>query len=141
MAIYCWTYSLSLRVVCFPDETPLEKIKFSFEDGYQLEISSGLGMGTCAHFFQLKEPICYRLLWNFFISVSVSPHVLHFCWLIDPCVLVVLHTLSLLDSMTPFCLVSWNLGEIFEETSHLGQSFQKFLTLYMMFGCGSPYLF
>ena len=45
LAIYSWAYSLPLRVVCFPSETPLEKTKFSFASGYQLEIASGLGMG------------------------------------------------------------------------------------------------
>jgi hypothetical protein len=34
-------------VVCVPSETPLEKTKFSFVSGRQLEIASGLGKGTC----------------------------------------------------------------------------------------------
>ena len=32
-------------MVGVPNETPLEKTKFSFVSGYQLEIASGLGMG------------------------------------------------------------------------------------------------
>lgn len=40
----------TLRVVCFPSETPLEKINFSFASGYRLEIGCGLGMGARIHF-------------------------------------------------------------------------------------------
>lgn len=40
---------LALKV-CFPSETPLEKINFSFASGYQLEIASGLGMEAYIHF-------------------------------------------------------------------------------------------
>ena len=32
-------------MICVPTETPLEKIKFSFVCGYQLEIGSELGVG------------------------------------------------------------------------------------------------
>lgn len=35
----------------FPSETPLEKIKFPFVSGYQLEVACVLGIGVCAHFF------------------------------------------------------------------------------------------
>ena len=41
------------RNSCFPSETLLEKTKFSFASGYQLEMVSGLGMRACVHFFQL----------------------------------------------------------------------------------------
>lgn len=42
MTICCWTVSLLRRLACFTSETPLVKIDFSVESGYQLEIASGL---------------------------------------------------------------------------------------------------
>lgn len=41
---------LSLRLACFPNKIHLDKTKFSFADGYQLEITSGLGARACVHF-------------------------------------------------------------------------------------------
>jgi hypothetical protein len=45
--------TLSLKVVCFPCETPLKEDKFSFTSSYTLETASGLGVVACVHFFQL----------------------------------------------------------------------------------------
>lgn len=42
LAICCCTWGLPLSVIFRPSETWLEKINFSFVDGYQLEIASGL---------------------------------------------------------------------------------------------------
>jgi hypothetical protein len=50
-AIYCWTYSLSLRVFCFSSEIMLEKLT-SFASGYQFEMASGLGIDVCVPFYQ-----------------------------------------------------------------------------------------
>jgi hypothetical protein len=36
-----WACSLPLKVTSFPSETPLEKTKFAFVSGYQLNIDSG----------------------------------------------------------------------------------------------------
>ena len=55
------SFSVGLRLLgkpptlkcCFPSETPLEETKVSFASGYQLEITSGLGMRSCIHFYQL----------------------------------------------------------------------------------------
>lgn len=53
-----WAWGLSLRVACIPNETLLEKIKFSFVSGYQLKIASGLRKRFCVHFFsQCWDPI------------------------------------------------------------------------------------
>jgi hypothetical protein len=47
--------TLPLKVVCFSNETALEKTKISFASGYQLEIASGLEMETCVHFSVHQE--------------------------------------------------------------------------------------
>jgi hypothetical protein len=54
-ALFCWLSiaghgNLPLKVVCFLSEILLEKMKFSFACGYQLEIASGLGMGRVSTF-------------------------------------------------------------------------------------------
>jgi hypothetical protein len=51
LASHCWKYHLLLRAVCFPGENLLKKTDFSFVSNYQLELSSGLAMGACDHFF------------------------------------------------------------------------------------------
>lgn len=40
----CWAYSPYLGVVYFSSEIHLEKIKFSFSSGYQIEIGFGFGI-------------------------------------------------------------------------------------------------
>ena len=40
----------AFKSVCFPSETSLEKTKFPFASGYQLEIASGLAMEAYVHF-------------------------------------------------------------------------------------------
>lgn len=45
LAIDSWAWDVPLRVVCFPNETPLEKSKFSFASDFQLEIAVGEGEG------------------------------------------------------------------------------------------------
>jgi hypothetical protein len=57
LVIYCCACSYP----CFFSETPLEKTKFSFVSGCQLEISFELGLGYSVLFsFQLKDPISCR---------------------------------------------------------------------------------
>lgn len=46
-----------LRIVCFPSQTPVEKTKFAFASGYQLEFASGLKIGFCEDFPWLLVPI------------------------------------------------------------------------------------
>lgn len=46
LAIYYWTWGLFMRIICFPNGTPLEKTKFLFASAYQLEMASGWGMET-----------------------------------------------------------------------------------------------
>lgn len=45
--IFCWPSTAGctgiLRVVCFPGETPMAETQFSFTNGYQLKMASGLG--------------------------------------------------------------------------------------------------
>ena len=65
LAIYCWAYSLPLRVVCFPSEMPLEETKFSFASGYQLEMTSQLGMGMC--------PLLLSAMGRHLLQTSVGP--------------------------------------------------------------------
>lgn len=48
LIISCWALGLPLSVVIKPSETPLEKTKFSFVSGCQLEITFWLGMGACS---------------------------------------------------------------------------------------------
>ena len=43
-AVYLFL-GLSLKVVCFPSETPAENPNLPFANGYQLQIASGLRMG------------------------------------------------------------------------------------------------
>lgn len=64
----------TLRVVCFPSETPLEKINFSFASGYRLEIG-GLGMGARIHFsFSSGTPSgAYPILQHFSSSSAEFP--------------------------------------------------------------------
>jgi hypothetical protein len=56
---HVWAFNLFVRIVGFDSETPLEEIKISFARGYQLEISSGLGIGTCVH---VSSPFSSRAL-------------------------------------------------------------------------------
>lgn len=46
--------SPNLKSGLFPSETPLEKTNFLFTSGYQLEVPSELGIGTCVHFSSAK---------------------------------------------------------------------------------------
>lgn len=48
-AISCYAWDLPLRVLCFSSEMPLEKINFSFASVHQMEIVTGLEIGTCIH--------------------------------------------------------------------------------------------
>lgn len=49
-----------MRVVCFPSsETPLEKTNFSLSRGYQLAVTSGLGIGA-------------RILFSFLLYDSIE---------------------------------------------------------------------
>lgn len=50
LTMYCWARGLPLRVFCTLSKTPLQKNKFSFASRYQLEIASGLVIGTYAYF-------------------------------------------------------------------------------------------
>lgn len=53
--------ALLLRVDCLTSQSPMEKSKFSFANGYQLEIASGLHMGASAHIsFQLQEVMIFN---------------------------------------------------------------------------------
>lgn len=52
--IYCLV--LPLRVVVLPSKTPLEIATFSFASGYQLEITSGLGIGDMSVSFYVVGP-------------------------------------------------------------------------------------
>lgn len=45
----CGTCKIPLRIVYFPSETPLEKIKYSFVSGYQLQAACRLGMGQVSN--------------------------------------------------------------------------------------------
>lgn len=47
---------LSLLAMGFSIETHLEKTKFSFVSGYQLEVASGLGSGPASTFLLSKSP-------------------------------------------------------------------------------------
>lgn len=61
LAIYCWTWGLPVHVVCLPNETLLQKAKYSFVSGYQLEIASDLGMGyVFLSSFSPETPIWLR---------------------------------------------------------------------------------
>lgn len=51
LAMYCWACTLHLKIVCFPSDTPLEKTKFPFASGCQLETTSELWMEASAHFY------------------------------------------------------------------------------------------
>lgn len=50
LATYCWARELPLNLVCIPTETLLENTNFSFMNGYQLEIDSGLKMEICVYY-------------------------------------------------------------------------------------------
>jgi hypothetical protein len=50
LTISCRACSLALRMAWFASEVPLKNTKFSLASGYQLEITSELGMGTCVYF-------------------------------------------------------------------------------------------
>lgn len=63
-AIYWCTCGIALKIVCFPIETPLEKVTFSFASCYLLKVTSELGMGLCIHVFQLEDPLRYILIQN-----------------------------------------------------------------------------
>lgn len=68
---------LLLRVVYFPSELSLEKTKFSLANGYQLEIASGLGMGTFVPFsFQFLDSNCCKPVY----TLDILPH---FLWGFD----------------------------------------------------------
>lgn len=60
--ILCWPSTVGgaayLRVVYFPSESTLDKQKFSFVSGYQLEIASGLDVGAYIHFCFQSRTSC-----------------------------------------------------------------------------------
>lgn len=45
LVMYCWFWGMCLRVICFPNETPLEKTIFCLAGSCQLEILSELSTG------------------------------------------------------------------------------------------------
>lgn len=71
LAIYCWVWGLSLRVFHIPNKI-LGETNFSFANGYQLEIASGLGMWAGVHFhFQHWVPIKCRYMLALYMSQSL----------------------------------------------------------------------
>lgn len=55
--IYCCRWGLPLSMICISSKVPLEKAKFYIESTYQLEIGSGLGMGSHV-FWTYAGPVC-----------------------------------------------------------------------------------
>lgn len=50
LVIYYWAWDLPLSMVCIASKILLEKNKFSFASGNQLEIDSGLGIEAYVQF-------------------------------------------------------------------------------------------
>lgn len=88
---------LPLRVVCILGETFLEKTKFSFASGYQLETVPGLEMiGDCFHFFSSywdphQAQTCAGLKQD--ATVSVISIMYLPCCVLKTCFIAVLHFL------------------------------------------------
>ena len=82
-----------------PNMTPLEEIKFLFENTHQLEIASGLGLGTWVYSFsQHRNPICCRPL-KTQCMVSVNSLCIGSDVFRRPCFLGVFHPLQVLQSI------------------------------------------
>ena len=111
LAIYCWAWSLPLRVICTPSETPLEKTKFSFVSNCQLEMASGLGMGALVNL--PLSALGHHLTWTCagcvhaatvseFTQASVLLYVKDFLWYQPSPLALTLILLSLLiGSLSP----------------------------------------
>jgi hypothetical protein len=132
-------------MVCTPSETLLEKTNFSFMTGCLLDIASGLGMWMCIHLIQIsagtlsgldlcRPCACCNSLW---VHKCISPAVSR-----RPCFLGVLHPHWLLHSLSPLLQSFLNPeGSDLMETSHLGLTVPRSLTLWSLPSCGSLYLF
>lgn len=127
-------------MLCFLNETPLEKIKFSFVSGGQPETASRLGTGTCAtfssQFWDLTcADLCCRHSLCEFIGVPALFYLegLGFLVLSTPLALRLFLSPLLPSSLSPE-------GRDSMETRHLGLSILRSLTLYILSGCGSPHL-
>lgn len=120
LVIYCWPCSLPLRIVCFPSETFLEEMKFSFVSVVSVEDWFWVRDGaTCAFLLSAssRAPSDASLVHAF--SVSMSSHVGQSCWFKGPCFLGVLHPLWLLHC---FCLLFCGLHWALREGTWWGQS-------------------
>lgn len=98
--VYCWACNLPLVIICFPNETHLEKTKFSFASNYHLD--SFLVRDGCLCPLQLlalgPQMVEVHAIPVHAALVFVSPCVFQFCWFRGPCVFGVLHPFSLLHS-------------------------------------------
>lgn len=132
LTICFWAWDLPLRVVCIFRESPLKGTNSSFASGYQVEIASGVVMGSCAHFCLLKSHL-------------VQPHAgpVHAATVSAgftmPCFLAVLHPLVLRSFRLFFHRVPWALRR-----RDLIQTFSTISFLYSLEGdyvfgpCSSP---
>lgn len=128
-----WALGLSFRVACFPSETPLEKCNLLFSIGCQLEIVSVLSMDMYVQCS--RTPIWLRSLW----AMDMWPPFLWFhlrtCWEgLDVMVFSVppdSYTLSVFAFVYSLSLERRALME----TSYLGLSDIRFLTLFILSHC------
>lgn len=132
----CGTCKIPLRIVCFPSETPLEKIKYSFVSGYQLQAAcrSGTGQVSNSAFSSMasfdSEPCrlcaCHLSCFQILGASILLPQRAFFSWC----------------SPSPLCLTFFfftgfleYLGEVFDGESHLWMSVSRSLTVCILSLC------
>lgn len=91
-AIYCWAWSLQLRVVCIPSETLLETTEFSSPRDFSTGDTFWVRDGLCVHFSSALVPQLVQLpadLWAHWLSVITLIQRALFTWC-PPCPLALI---------------------------------------------------
>lgn len=133
---HCCSCSLSLGIISFPSETPIEKSKFSFESSFQ---PSCLGMGH-ESIFPFSSRTSFGAHTLHFPSVSASSYMHSSCYVGD---LFSLHPSSSCSVHYFFLLSAGFNGhqdEIFWKICLWGMTIQRSFNLWITSGSGTVFV-